>query len=74
MYKNREDVIHTGKLLHFRQIDKDLDLPPGTAKKLLNKVADWYDLEPEIEEENIARYKFKEDYLSQHNQPLKTDR
>jgi len=28
-YKEREDLVHNGKLIHFRQIDKSLDLPPG---------------------------------------------
>jgi hypothetical protein len=32
IYRAREDLIHSGKLLHFREIDRKLDLPPGTAK------------------------------------------
>src|SRR3989304_2142670 len=40
----REDEIRLGKLLHFRQIDKDLELPPGTAKRLLVSVAERYNL------------------------------
>ncbi len=31
LWNDREDLIHNGKLLHFREIDRKLDLPPGTA-------------------------------------------
>ena len=55
--KDREDLIHNGKLIHFRDIDRRLDLPPGTARRLLNTVADRYDLEPVLERANIVRYK-----------------
>ena len=57
LYKDREDLIHNGKLLHFREIDRKLDLPPGTAKRLLNEVAERYGLKPEIEMDNLVRYK-----------------
>ncbi|XGV95013.1 MAG: toll/interleukin-1 receptor domain-containing protein [Leptolyngbya sp. BL-A-14] len=53
----REDLIHNGKLLHFRQIDKRLDLPTGTAKRLMNDVAKRYNLNPEMETDNLVRYK-----------------
>lgn len=56
LHKDREDLIHNGKLLHFRQIDKDLDLPPGTALRLLNDVAERYELSPTLEKENVVRY------------------
>jgi TIR domain-containing protein len=55
-YEDREDLIHNGKLLHFRQIDKSLDLPPGTARRLLNRVAERYHLSPVLEKENVVRY------------------
>lgn len=55
-YKKREDLIHNGKLIHFRQIDKSLDLPPGTARRLLNQVAERYNLKPILEKENMVRY------------------
>lgn len=52
----RESFIHNGKLIHFKQVDKKLDLPTGTAKRLLNKVASRYFLEPSLENHNIIRY------------------
>jgi hypothetical protein len=52
-----EEYLHTGKLIHFRQVDKNLELPPGTAKKLLNTVANRYGLVVSMETENIVRYK-----------------
>jgi hypothetical protein len=57
LYQHREDLAHNGKLIHFRQVDKQLELPSGTAKRLLNDVAKRYDLEPEMEKENIVRYR-----------------
>jgi len=54
--QDREDLISNGKLLQFRTIDSNLDLPPGTAKRLLNSVAERYGLVPKMEMENIIRY------------------
>lgn len=56
IYKEREALIANGKLLHFRDIDRKFDLPPGTAHRLLNKVAERYGLSPYVEHRNIARY------------------
>lgn len=56
LYKDREDLVHNGKLIHFRDVDRRLDLPPGSAKRLLNVVAERYDLEPEVEMDNLVRY------------------
>ncbi len=56
IYREREDMIHNGKLIHFRQVDKQLDLPPGTAKRLLNKVAERFRLVPVLKDRNIVRY------------------
>ena len=56
-YGNRENRISFGMLIHFREIDKRLDLPTGTSKRLLNKVAERYDLAPEYENINVVRYK-----------------
>jgi hypothetical protein len=53
---SREDLIHKGKLLHYREIDRSLDLPSGTARRLLNSVAERYDLIPLLEDQNIVRY------------------
>ncbi len=57
LHRNREDLIHNGKLLHFKQIDQKLDLPPGTAKRLLISVAKRYNLVPAQQTENIIRFK-----------------
>lgn len=56
LYRSREELIHNGKLVHFREIDRKLDLPPGTASRLLNQVAARYGLVPELELENVVRY------------------
>ena len=47
----REDLIHNGKLLHFREINRNLELPPGTVKRLLKDVATRYGLVPLYENE-----------------------
>ncbi|MDD1632861.1 MAG: hypothetical protein LUP91_11745, partial [Methylococcaceae bacterium] len=52
-----ENLIQNGKLLHFREIDRKLDLPPVTAKRLLNVVAERYGLKSEVEMDNLVRYK-----------------
>ena len=49
LYREREDLIHNGKLLHFRQIDRKLELSLGTAKRLLKVVATRYKLVPNHE-------------------------
>ncbi len=54
---NRGDLIHDGKLLHFRELDRSLDLPRGTARQLLNRVAERYNLVPILETDNIVRYR-----------------
>lgn len=55
--ENREDLIKNGKLIQYREIDQKLELPPGTAKRLLNAVAIRYNLKPVLEKDNIVRYK-----------------
>lgn len=56
LYRDREEIIHNGKLLHFREIDRRLELPPGTAKQLIKQVALRYGLVPVQEGENIIRF------------------
>ncbi|WP_415259463.1 hypothetical protein [Thauera phenylacetica] len=56
LYQEREELVHNGKLVHFREVDRKLDLPPGTAKRLLNTVAERYRLTPELELDNVVRY------------------
>ena len=54
--QGREALIQNGKLLHFREIDRSLDLQRGTARRLLNKVAERYNLSPHLETDNLVRY------------------
>lgn len=53
----REDIIHNGKLVHFKAVDQRLELPPGTARRLLVDVAARYQLEPDQITENTVRFK-----------------
>ena len=57
LHTGREDLIHNGKLLHYRQIDRKLELPPGTARRLVKAVAARYHLVPDYENENVVRFK-----------------
>ena len=60
---DNEDYFFNGNLIHFREVDRRLELPPGTSKKLLNAVAERYNLIPTMETENIVRYaESEEDY------------
>lgn len=56
---SREENIRYGKLIHFRGVDQQLGLPFGTAKRLLVKTAERYDLEPEKLTDNTVRFKKK---------------
>ena len=56
IHPHRESRIRNGMLIHFQDVDRNLDLPPGTAKRLLNKVAQRYDLKPILESDRIVRY------------------
>jgi len=60
LYFDPEKYIHTGKLIHFREVDKNLELPPGTSKKLLNTVAERYSLKVVLETDNLVRYSLAE--------------
>jgi hypothetical protein len=68
LYDERESSIYSGELIHFRKFDKDLKLPPGTAKRLLIEAAAVYGLEPDTLHDNIVRFKptkeFKEEHLN----------
>jgi len=59
-YKNRDQSIYRGKLIHYRDIDEKLKLPPGISKKYLKEVANRYNLEPCQEWENSIRFVLKE--------------
>ena len=54
--QGREDSVSLGKLIHFRQVDKDLELPPGTARRLLVSVAERYNLVPYQQTDNLVRF------------------
>lgn len=45
-----------GKLIHFKNVDEEYHLPPGSAKKFLIDVARRYDLEPYKEWENSIMF------------------
>ncbi len=60
MYHGREELIQRGKLLHFRQIDRALELPPGTARALVVAVAERYDLVPSLLSDNVVRFQYFE--------------
>lgn len=57
LHRGREELIPRGKLLHFRDIDRKLELPPGTARQLVVAVAERYGLVPEQLTDNIVRFK-----------------
>lgn len=54
--KGRDSNICRGKLIHYRELDKRLKLPPETSKKYLKEVAKRYGLEPSEEWENSIRF------------------
>lgn len=57
-HNERDKSIFLGKLIHYRDLDQRLELPPGTSKEHLKKVAERYDLIPEQEWENSIRLRF----------------
>lgn len=61
LYDDTETHLHTGELVHFRQVDKKLDLPVGTTRKLLNTVTERYGLKPEMETDNLVRYRLADE-------------
>lgn len=67
LHTGRESSLYRGKLVHFRQMDKRLELPPGTCRRLLISAATPYGLEPEFLRDNIVRFAptkwFKDKYM-----------
>jgi hypothetical protein len=57
IFFDRDDTIFNGKLVHYRFVDENMRLPPGTSKKLLKKVAARYNLIADNESENTIRFK-----------------
>jgi TIR domain len=60
IFQGREELLHNGKLIHFREVDSKLELPPGSAKRLLVGVAARYGLIPETITDNLVRFKPEE--------------
>lgn len=61
IHTGREELIQHGKLLHFRDIDRKLELPPGTARQLVVSVAERYSLSPSLLTDNVVRFEYSED-------------
>lgn len=61
LYTGREELIQQGKLLHFREIDRELGLPPGTARQLVVPVAERYSLKPSLLTDHVVRFEYAED-------------
>jgi hypothetical protein len=61
LYRDRDDSNFRGKLIHYQQLDEKLNLPPGTSKTLLKRVALRYGLIPESEWENSIRFEEAEE-------------
>lgn len=59
LYSDRDSNICKGKLIHYRELDERLKLPPGTSKKYLKEVAKRYGLESSQEWENSIRFALK---------------
>ncbi|MDD3380312.1 MAG: toll/interleukin-1 receptor domain-containing protein [Rugosibacter sp.] len=57
LYQGREELIFNGKLLHFRQLDRSFELPPGTARALVVPVAERYGLVPALLTDNVVRFR-----------------
>jgi hypothetical protein len=54
---SNEKTVSKGKLIHFKKLDAQLRLPPGTAKKYLIEVASLYGLKPARLMENTVMFK-----------------
>jgi hypothetical protein len=61
LHTGREELIQQGKLLHFRGIDRELELPPGTAQQLVVPVAERYSLKPTLLTDNVVRFEYGEE-------------
>jgi hypothetical protein len=54
---DKRDSIFNGQLVHFQFADANMDLPPGTSKRLLKRVAKRYNLIVDKETENTIRFR-----------------
>jgi hypothetical protein len=66
LHTGRESSLYRGKLVHFRQVDKQLGIPPGTCRRLLIPAAASYGLEPELLRDNIVRFKPMKWFAEKH--------
>lgn len=57
MISDREFDIYSGKLIFYQDIDRELELPPGTARRLLSEVAARYGLVPKYEGKYTVRFR-----------------
>jgi hypothetical protein len=64
--KDREGSIFNGRLIHFREIDRRFDLPPGTSERLLVNGAGRWGLKPELLTENIVRFTCDPDFRAKY--------
>lgn len=60
--ESRTSSIFSGELIHYRELDERLKLPPGTSKKYLKEVAKRYFLEVSQEWENSVRFALREEF------------
>jgi hypothetical protein len=58
-HSDKRDSVFNGKLVHFQFADDNINLPPGTSKRLLKGVAKRYNLVVDKETENTIRFRFK---------------
>lgn len=67
LHRHTETSVYRGKLLHFRELDSQMSLPPGTTRRLLVPLAGRYHLKPTLLTDNIVRFdasdEFKEKIL-----------
>jgi hypothetical protein len=55
------EFVFSGKLVHFREVDADLSLPPGTARALLvDLVEELYDATVTQQSENTVRFEVED--------------
>lgn len=63
LYRNPRSTIFREKLVHYREVDDQLNLPPGTAKRLLNRVVTGrYPARVTMQMENAVRFELDDDH------------
>jgi hypothetical protein len=57
LYSDDRSNVFRGKLVHYREVDDNLAVPPGTAKRLLNAVVtERYPADVKMQMEHAVRY------------------